>query len=166
MHLSNISYIKKTIVFKQAIYIVGTRRTSFGTFGGKLKDYTAIDLQEAANRVIGNVCRTSTYAIYLARHAALRIGVPIHVPALNVNRLCGSVFQPVINGGQEIQLGESNIILCDGAETENLAKIYKITRQEADEFALQFQKRWQQTNDQGLFRDEIERIQTKEKRSS
>ncbi|CAF2176019.1 unnamed protein product [Rotaria magnacalcarata] len=151
MHLSNISYIKKTIVFKQAIYIVGTRRTSFGTFGGKLKDYTAIDLQEAANR---------------ARHAALRIGVPIHVPALNVNRLCGSVFQPVINGGQEIQLGESNIILCDGAETENLAKKYKITRQEADEFALQFQKRWQQTNDQGLFRDEIERIQTKEKRSS
>jgi acetyl-CoA acyltransferase 2 len=47
---------------------------------------------------------------------------------------------------------------------ENLAKKYKITRQEADEFALQSQKRWQQTNDQGFFKDEIEPIKIKGKK--
>ncbi|CAF1279975.1 unnamed protein product [Rotaria sordida] len=196
------------MVFKRAIYIVAARRTPFGTFGGKLKDYTAIQLQEFANRavfkqaklspdaidstIIGNVSQTSTYAIFLARHAALLAGVPIHVPALTVNRLCGSGFQSIINSGQEIELGDSNIVLCGGTESmsqapytvrnvrfgiklgmnlkledtlwegltdghiktsmamtaENLAKKYNITRQEADEYALQSQKRWKQANEQ------------------
>ncbi|CAF3341287.1 unnamed protein product [Rotaria socialis] len=144
------------MTFKQAIYIVAAGRTPFGTFGGKLKDYTAIDLQEAANRgalkqaklspeaiditIIGSASQTSTYAIYLARHAALRVGVPIRVPALNMNRLCEFGSQSVINGGQEVELSDSNIVLCGGTESISQAP-YAITRQEADEFALQSEKR-------------------------
>jgi acetyl-CoA acyltransferase 2 len=125
------------MVFKQAIYIVAARRTPFGSFGGKLKDYTATQLQELANRavfkqaklppdaidstVVGNVSQTSTYAIFIARHAALGAGVPIHVPALTVNRLCGSGFQAIVNGGQEIELGDANIVLCGGAENMSQA---------------------------------------------
>jgi len=125
------------MVFKRAIYIVAARRTPFGSFGGKLKDYTATNLQELANRavfkqiklspdaidstIIGNVSQTSTYAIFLARHAALGAGVPIHVPALTVNRLCGSGFQSIVNGGQEIEIDDSNIVLCGGTESMSQA---------------------------------------------
>ena len=51
----------------------------------------------------------------------LRSGVPVHVPALTVNRLCGSGFQSVINGAQDILLGESNIVLTGGAESMSSA---------------------------------------------
>src|SRR5690606_12177613 len=122
---------------KRAIYIVAARRTPFGTYGGKLKDYSATHLQELANRavlkqaklspeavdstIVGNVAQTSSDAIYIARHAALGAGVPINVPALTVNRLCGSGFQSIITGGQEIELGDSNVVLCGGAESMSQA---------------------------------------------
>lgn len=125
------------MVFKRSIYIVAAKRTPFGRFGGKLKDYTATDLQAIANRavfkqanlspkaidsvIIGNVAQTSTYAIFLARHAALAAGVPVEIPAMTVNRLCGSGFQSIVNGGQEIELGDSNIVLCGGAENMSQA---------------------------------------------
>lgn len=125
------------MVFKRAVYIVAARRTPFGTYGGKLKDFSATQLQELANRaalkqaklspeavdstVVGNVMQTSSDAAYIARHAALRAGVPIHVPALTVNRLCGSGFQAIISGGQEIQLGDSEVVLCGGAESMSQA---------------------------------------------
>ena len=126
-----------SMVFKQGIYLVAARRTPFGTYGGTLKNHTAIQLLEHTNRavlkqaklpadaidstIIGNVAQTSTYAIFLARHAALGAGVPIEVPALTVNRLCGSGFQSLVNGGQEIELGDSNIVLCGGAESMSQA---------------------------------------------
>ncbi|CAF0923958.1 unnamed protein product [Rotaria sp. Silwood1] len=124
------------MVFKRAIYIVAARRTPFGTYGGKLKDFSATHLQDLANRaafkqanllpeyidsaIVGNVMHSSADAAYIARHAALRSGVPIHVPALTVNRLCGSGFQSIVSGGQEIELGDSNIVLCGG--TENMSQ--------------------------------------------
>ncbi|CAF4760470.1 unnamed protein product [Rotaria socialis] len=151
------------MTFKQAIYIVAAGRTPFGTFGGKLKDYTAIDLQEAANRGALKQAKLSPEAIDITI-IALRVGVPIRVPALNMNRLCESGSQSVINGGQEVELRDSNIVLCGGTEKDTLwasltddyyktpmtitdnfgnfnKKKYKITRQEADEFALQSEKR-------------------------
>lgn len=125
------------MVFKRAIYIVAARRTPFGTYGGKLKDFSAVQLQELANRaalkqanlspeaiesvVVGNVMQTSSDAAYIARHAALRAGVPINVPALTVNRLCGSGFQSIISGGQEIELGDASIVLCGGSESMSQA---------------------------------------------
>ena len=56
---------------------------------------------------MGNAQQTSGDAIYGARHVALKAGVPIEVPALTVNRLCGSGMQSVVTAAQMIQLGES-----------------------------------------------------------
>uniref|UniRef100_U3K2W5 Acetyl-CoA acyltransferase 2 n=1 Tax=Ficedula albicollis TaxID=59894 RepID=U3K2W5_FICAL len=64
---------------------------------------------------------SSSDAIYIARHVGLRVGVPISVPALTVNRLCGSGFQSIANGCQEICLNESEVVLCGGAESMSQA---------------------------------------------
>ena len=64
--------------------------------------------------IFGNVCQTSSDAIYLARHVGLHSGVPVPAPALTVNRLCGSGFQSVVNGAHEILLGEASLVLAGG----------------------------------------------------
>ncbi len=66
--------------------------------------------------VFGNVLQTSKDAIYFARHIALKAGVPIEVPALTVNRLCGSGLQAVVSGAQSLLLGDGSIALVGGAE--------------------------------------------------
>lgn len=117
--------------------MVAAKRTAFGKFGGKLKDMSATDLQVIANKaaieqsklsadkidsvVVGNILHSSGDAGYLARHAALKSGVPIHVPAVTINRLCGSGFQSVVFGAQEIALGDSQVVLCGGSENMTLA---------------------------------------------
>jgi len=114
------------------IVVLGGARTPFGTFMSSLKDVSAIDLgtvaaKAALNRsgvdakdvdqvVFGNVMQTSADAIYCARHVALKAGVPIEVPALTVNRLCGSGLQAIVNGAQSLRLGEGTIALVGGAE--------------------------------------------------
>lgn len=119
------------------VYIVAAKRTPFGKFGGKLKDISATDLQVVANNaaiaqsklpadkidsvIVGNILHSSSDAGYLARHAALKSGIPINVPAITINRLCGSGFQSVVYGAQEIALGDSRVVLCGGAENMSLA---------------------------------------------
>jgi acetyl-CoA acetyltransferase family protein len=114
------------------IVVLGGARTPFGTFMGSLRDISAIDLttiaaKEAIARagvqpaeidqvVFGNVMQTSKDAIYFARHVALKAGVPIEVPALTVNRLCGSGLQAVVSGAQSLLLGEGSIALVGGGE--------------------------------------------------
>ncbi len=71
--------------------------------------------------VFGNVLQTSADAIYGARHVALKAGLPIGVPALTVNRLCGSGIQSAITGAQHIQLGEAEIVLAGGMESMSQA---------------------------------------------
>ena len=108
---------------KEIVFLSG-RRTPFGTFGGALKDFTATDLgvvaAEAALKdsgveadrighvVFGNALQTSADSIYLARHVGLRAGVPKDVPAVTVNRLCGSGFQAIVDGAMEIMLDEAD----------------------------------------------------------
>ena len=112
-------------------------RTGFGSFGGTLKDFTATYLgvfaaQHALAKagvegaavdhvVFGNALQTSADAIYLARHVALRAGLPIETPAVTVNRLCGSGFESITQGAQQILLGESKIVLAGGAESMSQA---------------------------------------------
>ena len=121
----------------RAIHIVAAKRTPFGTFGGALKDFTATDLAVVAAKaalqaggvspevvdtvVFGNVAQTSADAIYLARHVGLKSGVPIPVPALTVNRLCGSGFQAVVSGVHDILTGDAEIALVGGAESMSQA---------------------------------------------
>src|SRR5512143_3826265 len=96
----------------QDVVILAAKRTPFGTFGGTLKDLSATDLAVHAAKaalaqakvpvddfghvVIGNVVQTSADAIYLARHVGRRAGLPERVPALVVNRLCGSGFEALV----------------------------------------------------------------------
>ncbi|KAJ9592202.1 hypothetical protein L9F63_001318 [Diploptera punctata] len=117
----------------KGVFVVAAKRTPFGTFGGKFVKKSITDLQEVANKaviassglrpdqidsvVIGNVnaCSSSDGA-FMPRHAALRAGIPIDRPALGVNRLCGSGFQAVVNGAQNILVGDSKVVLTGGAE--------------------------------------------------
>src|SRR4029453_1907079 len=119
------------------IYILGGARTPMAEYTGKLKDLSAIELGAIAARaamertgvkpgdvdhvVFGNVLQTSSDAVYGARHVGLKAGLPIEVPALTVNRLCGSGIQAAINGGQMIQLGEADIVLTGGMESMSQA---------------------------------------------
>ncbi|KAF3695582.1 3-ketoacyl-CoA thiolase, mitochondrial [Channa argus] len=119
------------------VFIVAGKRTPFGTYGGVLKDHSATDLAEHAAKaalaaggvapelinsvIFGNVMQSSADAPYIARHVGLRCGVPIPVPALTVNRLCGSGFQSIINGAHEICLKESEVVLCGGSESMSQA---------------------------------------------
>jgi len=119
-----------------AVFLSGVR-TGFGAFGGALKDQSATDLAAVAARgalgqsgvgpedvehvVFGNVLQTSADAPYLARHVGLRAGLPTEVPAVTVNRLCGSGFEAVIQGAQQILLGESRVVLAGGTESMSQA---------------------------------------------
>ena len=71
--------------------------------------------------VFGNALQTSADAIYLARHIALKSGCRVETPAVTVNRLCGSGFEAIVQGVQQILLGESRIVLAGGAESMSQA---------------------------------------------
>jgi acetyl-CoA acetyltransferase family protein len=118
------------------VFLSGVR-TGFGSFGGALKDLSATDLgaiaagealarsrvpaAEVDHVVFGNVLQTSIDAPYLARHVGLRTGLPIETPAVTVNRLCGSGFEAVVQGAQQILLGESDVVLAGGTESMSQA---------------------------------------------
>ena len=119
------------------IYILGGARTPMADYAGKLKDVSALELgaiaaraalertgitPEAVNHVVfGNVLQTSSDAVYGARHVGLRSGVPIDVPALTVNRLCGSGIQAAISGAHMILLDEADVVLTGGMESMSQA---------------------------------------------
>jgi acetyl-CoA acetyltransferase family protein len=119
------------------IFILGGARTPMAEYAGKLKDVSALDLGAIASRaafertgvkaeaidhvVFGNVMQTSADAVYGARHIGLKAGVPIEVPALTVNRLCGSGIQAAISGAQMILLDEADVVLTGGVESMSQA---------------------------------------------
>ena len=82
---------------------------------------TGVKPEWVDHAVVGNVLQTSSDAIYGARHVALKAGVPIEVPALTVNRLCGSGIQAAVSGAQLIQLDEADIVLTGGIESMSQA---------------------------------------------
>jgi acetyl-CoA acyltransferase 2 len=71
--------------------------------------------------IFGNVLQTDIAGAYVARHIGHRANLPVTVPALTVNRLCGSGLQSVVNAAQEIALGEADIVLAGGTENMSLA---------------------------------------------
>jgi acetyl-CoA acetyltransferase family protein len=118
------------------VFLSGVR-TPFGSFGGGLKDITAVDLTVHAAKaalaranvaaadvnhaVFGSVLYTSPDSIYFARHVALKSGCPVSTPALTVNRLCGSGFQAVVSGAEEILLDHAEVCLVGGGESMSQA---------------------------------------------
>jgi acetyl-CoA acetyltransferase family protein len=119
------------------VFVIGGARTPMTDYSGQLKDVSALELGAIASRgafaktgvepgwidhaVFGNVLQTSSDAIYGARHVALKAGVPIEVPALTVNRLCGSGIQAAVSGAQLIQLGDADMVLSGGIESMSQA---------------------------------------------
>ena len=119
------------------IVIVSGKRTPMGEYGGALRDLSALELGSIASKaaieqsqfepkdfdhvVFGNALQTSGDAIYGARHVALKAGVPVEVPALTVNRLCGSGIQSIISAAQLIELGEASVVLAGGMESMSQA---------------------------------------------
>ena len=122
---------------KQDVVFLSGVRTAFGSFGGALRNLSAIELgtiaakdalkksgvqpEEIGHVVFGNVLQTSADAIYMARHIGLKSGVPLEVPALTVNRLCGSGFEAIVQGARMIKLGEVETALVGGTESMSQA---------------------------------------------
>ncbi|HZM28452.1 MAG TPA: acetyl-CoA C-acyltransferase, partial [Gemmatimonadales bacterium] len=118
---------------EQRVVFLSAVRTGFGAFGGTLRSHSATDLGAIATQcalarsgvtsdeidhvIFGNVVQTSTDAAYLARHIGLSAGLPIEVPAVTVNRLCGSGFEAIIQGAHRILLGEAKAVVAGGTES-------------------------------------------------
>jgi len=108
-----------------------------GKPGGALASVSAIELGAVAARgalerakvapdqvdhvIMGNAMQTSGDALYGARHVALKAGLPITVPALTVNRLCGSGIQSIVNAAHLLLLDEARIVLAGGMENMSQA---------------------------------------------
>ncbi|HEY4186663.1 MAG TPA: acetyl-CoA C-acetyltransferase [Polyangia bacterium] len=123
--------------FAREVWIVAAKRTPFGAFGGTLKDVKATDLGTTASVaaiaqsgvspadfdqvIFGCVAQTTPEDVYCARHIGLRSGLPVSVPALTVNRLCGSGFQAMVTAAQEIRTGDAEVCLVGGTESMSLA---------------------------------------------
>lgn len=119
------------------IVILGGTRTAIGSFGGALASVAPIDLAQLVAReamaragvdpgqighvVFGTVIATDPADMYLSRRAAMGAGVPDSVPAMNVNRLCGSGVQAIISGVQSLALGDADYALVGGAESMSRA---------------------------------------------
>jgi acetyl-CoA C-acetyltransferase len=115
------------------IVILSGARTAIGGFGGSLAALPPIDtathvMKAALSRaaldparighvVMGHVINTEPRDMYLGRVAAMQAGVPETVPAMNVNRLCGSGAQAVVSAVQALMLGDADFAIAGGAES-------------------------------------------------
>src|SRR5262250_1136720 len=122
---------------RSPIVILEGARTPMAEYNGSFADVSAIDLAVYASReamkrsgvepgqidhvIFGNALQTSGDAIYGARHVALKAGVPKEVPALTVNRLCGSGFESIVQASHRILLGEARTVLAGGMENMSQA---------------------------------------------
>ncbi len=119
------------------IVILSGARTAIGAFGGSLAAVRPIDLGTVAAKaaleragveggqigtvVFGHVLNTEPRDMYLSRVAAIQAGVPDSVPAMNVNRLCGSGAQAIVSAVQALMLGDADFALAGGAESMSRA---------------------------------------------
>jgi len=119
-------------VGREVVVLSGVR-TPVGTYGGDLKDFSpatlgAMVIREGVGRagvapddvghvVFGHVVPTEKHDVYLARVAAVNAGLPVKVPAVTVNRLCGSGLQAIIDAAQTIMLGDADCTVAGGSES-------------------------------------------------
>lgn len=119
------------------VVIVAGARTAIGTFGGSLAGHAPTQLgalctgealrraglpaSEVGHVVFGNVLLTESKDAYLGRVAAIEAGIPVEVPAMTLNRLCGSGVQAIVSAAQAIMLGDCDTAVAGGAETMSRA---------------------------------------------
>ena len=115
------------------VVVISGVRTAVGDFGGSLKDFAPTDLaarcvrealsrakvapEEVGHVVFGNVIHTEPKDMYLSRVAAINGGIPKEVPAMTLNRLCGSGLQAIVTASQIIALGDADTVVAGGAES-------------------------------------------------
>ena len=114
------------------VVIVSAVRTAIGTFGGSLKDVPAVDLgalviKEAVNRagikpelveevIMGNVIQAGL-GQNTARQAAVKSGLPEEIPAMTINKVCGSGLRAVSLAAQMIKAGDADCVVAGGMES-------------------------------------------------
>lgn len=116
--------------------IVAAVRTPIGDFGGAFRDLRANQLAQVAieevirrsglgkdvfEEVIMGCCIQCTDEANVARMAALNAGLPERVTAFTVNRLCSSGMQAVVSAVQQIQTGDSQVVIAGGVESMSTA---------------------------------------------
>jgi len=121
---------------QRSVVLSGAVRTAIGTFGGSLKEMPAPDLgaiaikasveharirpEEVGAVVMGNVVQAGA-KMNPGRQASVRAGLPVAVPAMTVNRVCGSGAQAIVAAAQEILLGTADVAVAGGMENMDLA---------------------------------------------
>jgi acetyl-CoA C-acetyltransferase len=121
---------------KREIFLCAPVRTAIGAYGGALKDVPATELGAAVVRetlrrtglnadqiasvVMGNVIQAGN-RMNPARQAAIGAGLPVSVPALTVNRVCGSGAQAIVSAACEIAMGLGDAMIAGGMENMDRA---------------------------------------------
>jgi len=111
-------------------------RTAIGTFGGALKDIPAVELGAIVGRevikrsgiaedridqaIVGNIL-SAGQGMNPGRQVALKSGLPVSVPGMTLNRMCGSGLQAVASAAQEVALGDAGVVLTGGVESMDQA---------------------------------------------
>jgi acetyl-CoA C-acetyltransferase/acetyl-CoA acyltransferase 2 len=122
---------------KESLVFIAAKRTPFGSNGGSLKDVTPTQLgvhtakavlaqagvrpDQIDHVIYGNVLHSAPDSIYSPRHIGLHAGIPIAVPALGLNRLCGSGFQSIIEAYQQMCAGDTEVALVGGIENMSMS---------------------------------------------
>lgn len=118
------------------IFLINGARTPFGKLGGTLAGISPTDLGICATRAAidkagisaedidqvfyANIGQSSADAFFLPRHIGLYSGIPLTVPAVMLQRICGSGFETIIAGAEQITLGKAKTALCGGTENMTL----------------------------------------------
>ncbi|MCC6716937.1 MAG: beta-ketothiolase BktB [Acetobacteraceae bacterium] len=119
------------------VFIVSGVRTAVGTFGGSLKDITpsvlvaavakeavaraGVDPEQIGLAVFGQIVHTDPRDMYISRIAVIEGGLPQHIPAVTVNRLCGSGLQSILTAANAIKAGDCDVALAGGVENMSRA---------------------------------------------
>ena len=207
------------------IVLAGACRTAIGTMGGELSTVPAADLgaiviKEALNRA--GVAPEKVDQVYMgcviqagqgqnpARQASIKAGLPIEVPAVTINVVCGSGLQCVNMAAQMIEAGDADIVVAGGMENmsmapyammkgrygyrmgnaelvdtmikdalwdafndyhmgitaENICQQWGLTREELDRFAPESQRKCEEAQKNGAFKDEIVPVEVKKKKET
>jgi acetyl-CoA C-acetyltransferase len=134
--LIDLPFRRFAMTSQRSVVFVEPVRTAIGTFGGSLKDVPAPTLgavaigaavaraklrpDEVETVVMGNVVQAGT-KMNPARQAAVHSGLPVAIPALTVNRVCGSGAQAIVSATQEIFLGTISVAVAGGMENMDQA---------------------------------------------
>src|SRR5918912_164555 len=111
-------------------------RTGIGTFGGALKDVAATDLGATVGRevlsrsgvegeqvdqvIVGNIL-SAGQGMNPGRQVGIKSGLPVEVPGMTLNRMCGSGLQAIVSAAQEIALGDAEVVMAGGIENMDQA---------------------------------------------